>query len=156
MSDHDSLASLESIVKPLLEAANTDHWRNSLNVLYLSGQDMAFSEDLRLPCLLSAKGPFEDIELSADLLRGNKKVTTNMLGKEFIPIILPRIVRFFNTDEVKAAITEEKEDAFLSLWMGLYNQEVSDIQRELYQLLIQGASSISDWAVVEIFDARAH
>ena len=102
----DDLASLELIVKPLLEAANTEHWRGSLNVLYLSGHVMAFSEELQLPCIISGRGPFDDIELSADLLKGKYEVTLSKLGKGIIPIILPRLISFFNQPEVKEAIEQ--------------------------------------------------
>lgn len=153
MSKMDDLASLELIVKPLLEAANTEHWRGSLNVLYLSGHVMAFSEELQLPCIISGRGPFDDIELSADLLKGKYEVTLSKLGKGIIPIILPRLISFFNQPEVKEAIEHEEDGEFLSLWMGVFSDEMSNIQDELYQLLIQGTSSISDWIVIELYNS---
>ena len=88
MSPEDNLSSLESIVKPLLEAAGTTHWRDSLNVLYLSGHVMAFSEELQFPCIISARGPYDEVESASDLLKGKTEIALSKVGKDIIPIML--------------------------------------------------------------------
>jgi len=153
MSFIDQSAALEPIVKPLLEAANTELWKESLNILYLNGNVLAFSEEYQFPCIISARGPFEEVELSIDLLRGKTKVTFSELLKEFLASLTPMLITFFKQPEVRKTIDNNLEDEFIVLLMKKYSSDITDLQNELMQVLIQGASSVSDWITVEAFES---
>lgn len=115
----DNLTSLESIVRPLLEAANTEHWRDSLNVLYLSGHVMAFSEELQFPCLISARGPYDEVDAASDLLKGKTTVAFTKIGKELLQIITPIFLNLFKQEEFVAAIEEDHHEKLYSLFSNL-------------------------------------
>jgi hypothetical protein len=153
MSIDENSASLESIMRPLLEAANTELWRDSLNVLYLSGQVMAFSESFQLPCLISARGPYDEINDTVDLLKGKNKVITSELGKEFIPIIIPWISSFFRNEDIRDSLDEEDQSKFISQLYNSYSKDITKMQDEILQVIIQGASSISEMIIIELNDS---
>src|SRR5467141_912267 len=64
---------LEPVVKPLIDLANTEHWRGALNVLYLNGGVLNFLEGTPVPVLISLRGTDEGVEEMIDLLMGKAK-----------------------------------------------------------------------------------
>jgi len=144
---------MESAIKPLLEAANTQHWRDALNILYLSGHVAALSEEFQLPCLVRASGPYDEIDLSMDLLKGKSTVAITPLVKEFIRMFLSRFIAIYRKDEVLTAIKEEKEERLTMLIITEFMPEFNKFKNEIAQLLIQGSSTISDMIAIGFFNA---
>jgi len=152
MSPENNLSSLESIVKPLLEAASTTHWRNSLNVLYLSGHVMAFSEELQFPCIISARGPYDEVESASDLLKGKTEVAITKIGKDSLPIIMPVITSLLKQEELRTALEEDREEKLVKIFIDLYSSQFQKMQDEFFQIFISGASTIADWITPELYE----
>jgi hypothetical protein len=143
-------SSMEYAVKSLLEAANTEGWRDVLNILYLSGSVTAFSEELQLPCLVSAKGPYEKIEHSIDLLRGKAEVAITPLIKELAKMILPRIIVILQRSKITTVIKEERQEMLGIIVATELIPELEKYQKELARIIVQGASTLSDLIIVGV------
>ena len=153
MSYRDQGSTFEPIVKPLVQAANTEHWRESLNVLYLSGNVMAFSEEYRFPCIISGRGPIEEVDLAIDLLKGKTAVTTTQLGKGMIALFMPTLIRFFQQEGIKNAFEENIEANLIPIMTKLFETEYAGVQKDFFQLVIENASSIADYLTIEAFNS---
>lgn len=145
-------SSMEPVLKPLLEAANTQHWLDALRILYLSGHITALSEVFQLPCLVSAVGPFDEVEHSIDLLKGKANVALMPLLKEAMRMFLPKFMAIYQKEEFITAINEEQQERFVMLLITEFSSEYNKFQNEIIKLLIQGASNISDMITIGSFN----
>lgn len=144
---------MEHAVKPLLEAANTQEWRDVLNILYLSGSVAAFSEELQIPCLVSAEGPYDEIERSRDLLQGKATVAITPLMKDLVRMLLPRIMVVLQKREVLNALEEDNEEILNLMMIAEIQGELEKHQRDLARIMVQGASTLSDLISIGVFSS---
>lgn len=143
--------SMEHAVKPLLESATTETWRNVLNVLYFSGHVASF-KNLQLQCLISAQGPFKEIQPAADLLKGRAEVALTPLVKDLVRVFLPKILFVLRKDEVVSA-TDEKRQEMINLMMisEFKPEKLEKHERNLIHIMIRGAATLSDLLAIEVF-----
>ncbi|WXG44275.1 MAG: hypothetical protein WED04_09625 [Promethearchaeati archaeon SRVP18_Atabeyarchaeia-1] len=134
---------MESAVKPLLEAAVAEQWKDVLSILYLNGSVIALSEDLQMFCLVSASGPYQDIDRSMDILKGKSEVELVPVFKEFFSMLLPRIMVILRKEEVALANKEEKQQMLAMMLMAEFQGEQRTYQRDISRIIVQGASSLS-------------
>jgi len=152
---------LEVFVKPLLEAANTNHWRDALRILFVSGHVLSlYPSPIDLPCLVSAQGPYQTISRSADLLNGKANVAVTTLIGSALQIFLPKISVLMreettltqNLTEVSGeqAPTELQQSKLAMLMMAEVVPEIDKHKKELATIAIQGVSSLSDMITINI------
>ncbi len=146
-------SSTEHAVKPLLEAANTEEWRGVLNILRLNGSVVAYSEELKIPCLVSTEGPYDEIELSRDLLQGKAAVAITPLMKRLVTLILPKIMVVLQKSEVITANEEDREEILNLMMIARIQGELEKHQTELSSIVVQGASTMSDLISIGVFSS---
>lgn len=142
---------LEYAIRPLLEAANTKDWKGVLNILYLSGPVTAFSEELQLPCLVSAEGPYDGIQHSMDLLTGKAKVAFSSLIKALVNMFLSKVMIILQRSKVTTAVEEEKQNIVNVILMTELIPEFEKHQRDIIRLMVQEASTFSDLIAIGVF-----
>ncbi len=153
----------EVFVKPLLEAANTNHWKDALRVLFVSGHVLSlYPSPIDLPCLVSVQGPYQTISRSADLLRGRANVAVTTLMGSALQLFLPQISVLMKEETITQNITEEsgeqmsaevQQNTLAMLMMAKVAPEVEKHKKELASIAIQGASSLSDMIVVNMLES---
>lgn len=138
---------LEPEVRPLTDAAHTQQWKSALNILFLNGSVLQFSEEMGIPCLVTSTGPVERIDRIMDLLLG--KATTNLyplivpLARHFIPKVLLVLKR--------TEITEVDEERRVAIFVAGILPELEKSRRLLMKAVVDGAFTISEMIAVGIF-----
>jgi len=112
---------------------------------------MAYSEELQFPCIISARGPYDEVESASDLLKGKTNVAIAKVVKELLPIIMPVFFNLIKQEEVRTALEEDRQEKLVKIFGNLYRSQLPKIQDELFQILISGASTISDWITPELY-----
>jgi hypothetical protein len=143
----------ESALRPLVEAANTEYWKNALNVLYLNGGVLSFSDGYQIPVLISLNGKDEGVERFIDLLMGKAKTGFTQIIASFLRFILPQILTFAQNKKIQtpAGVSEER---MLGILAGVeVTSKLQKHEKKISELIIQGASSISDMIVAGTFQA---
>lgn len=144
---------MEHAVKPLLESAATETWRDVLNILYFSGHVVSF-ENLQLPCLVSAQGHFNEIQPAADLLRGRAEVALTPLVKDLVRVFLPKILFVLRKGEVVSATEEKKQEMINMMMISEFKPEkLEKHERDLTRIMIRGATTLSDLLAIEVFQS---
>jgi hypothetical protein len=153
------LSSMEYAVRPLLEAATTEGWRNVLKILFLSGPVTLLSEELPFPCLVSAEGPYDEVEQSVDLLKGKANIAITpiikALGRLFF--LSPKIITMLQRIE---NVAKEKEEEVLQK-IGMISAaelriEFDKYKRDLVPVMVQGASALSGLIAIGVFESLLH
>jgi hypothetical protein len=140
-------SSCEIIVKPLIEATQTDSWQNALEILFISGHVISFSQDAyNFPCLISAKGPIEKTEKSLDLLKGKGNVAIKPLISKTAKIFLPKILMMAQLPEDSDSVGQ------VGLVLTHIIPEMEKHQKEIGQIIMQGALAVPDLIAPSIFN----
>ncbi|MEM2147548.1 MAG: hypothetical protein QXJ94_02960 [Candidatus Bathyarchaeia archaeon] len=145
-------SSLESAITPFIDAANTKHWKNALNIFYLNGSVLEIPEATGIPCLISQKGSTEGIEESIDLLVGKSQTKLLPLIIDIAKLFLPKL---YSTKETLPETTENVDEAQKAAALAKIATEMMPELEKLQtmgpKLLLRGAFSISDLIAAAIF-----
>lgn len=151
----------EVFVKPLLEAANTDHWRDALRILFVSGHVLSlYPSPIDLPCLISVQGPYQIVSRSADLLNGKANVAVTTLMGSALQFVLPKfsvlmreeatVIQNLTEESGEQVPIEVQQNKLAMLMMAEFVPELEKHKKELATIAIQGVSSLSDMITVNI------
>jgi hypothetical protein len=119
-------------VKPLVEAANTDNWRHALNLLYINGLVMSFSQEVPLPALVGLKGAEQDVEMSMDLLQGKAKTALAPLVSSLARLFVPKILLMVQKTEFIEAMGKGQQELATTLFLSAIMPEVKRSMSEAY------------------------
>lgn len=144
---------MEPSIRPLLEAANTETWKDSLNILYISGHVTSFSEELDIPLLVSARGPYHETTQSLDLLKGKATVAISPIIKKFAKSLLSNILGIMKQSDVTSIIQEDNEEMATALLITKFMPMIQSFQEELYKTFIQSATKLLDILAISVYNS---
>jgi len=149
--EKDSSA-LESEIKPLLDAANTENWKDALNILYYNGSVLVFSEEMRIPCLVSLKGPVDDLSQAIDLLFGRAKTNIAPLVVAIARFFIPKVfVMMRKTEKELSSTGEMKEETAVAMFITGLIPELEKSQDVLTKAFVEGAFTLSEVIAASVF-----
>jgi hypothetical protein len=88
-------SALEPLVKGYLDASNTQHYKDSLNILFLNGLVFEVFENSGICCLISLYGSDNSIDKCIDLIEGKAKTNIAPFFKEIFKTLLPQFMIIF-------------------------------------------------------------
>ena len=144
---------LESTVRPLIEASNTEHWKSALKVLYLNPSILSFGKEFPVPVLVGLDGNDEEIEESIDLLMGKAKTSITPLIGSFLKLVIPRVLVIAKEQVVQTPEGPKKDQEFAILAAMEVSSEMKKHSKLINELLIQGAFSVSDLIAAGAYQA---
>lgn len=149
--EKDSSA-LEPEIRPLIDAANTKEWKGALSILFLNGSVLEFSEEMKIPCLVSLTGPVEDLDRSIDLLMGRAKTNLTPLIVALARSFIPSILMVMRKTEMKvSSVEEESEETKVAMFVSGLLPELEKTKKRLTKAFVDGASTLSEMLVVSVF-----
>jgi hypothetical protein len=122
----------------------TEGWRNVLKIFFLSGPVTLLSEELPFPCLVSAEGPYDEVEQSVDLLKGKANIS-------LIPII-KAVVRLLSPKNKEQEVLQK----IGMIGAAELRMEFDKYKRDLVPLMVQGASALSGLIAIGVFESLLH
>jgi hypothetical protein len=145
---------LEPLVRPLLYASNTKHFRDSLNILFLNGSVFEVVEKTGVCSLISLKGASKDVDKAIDLMEGKSRTNIASFYNEFFRlVILPFTINVLKQmDILKQKEFDEKQIRMSIFTITMSN--VSELERRMEEvtgLIINGAFLFSDLVVAKIY-----
>ena len=143
---------LEEVVKPLIQAANSNEWKEGLNILFYSGTILAFSEELRTPFLVEGKGDFEGIGKIKDLFDSKAKTELPELLSPMIKSFFPQIMTMAREIEKTESKEEESKKQFVAIISSMISEETfNNYKNVLGDLLVKLVFSGAPAATAGIF-----
>jgi hypothetical protein len=143
----------EGAVKPLVDAANTDNWRHALNLLYINGSVMSFSQEVPLPALVGLEEAEQDVEMSMDLLQGKAKTALASLVSGLARLFVPKILSMLQKPEYVEAMRKDQQELTTALFASTIMPEVERSMSELTKIFVEaeGAFTISELIGISVF-----
>ena len=141
----------EYAIKPLIDAANSNQWKEALNILFINGALLSFSDDIPTPFLIGVNGEITGIAKVMDL--HNAKFNTEL--SELLPPILEKIMPpIFSI--VAQSKTELEEDQVRTVTMfameAIQNEKnATAIMDVVGEFLVKGLFSFSSVLATWIF-----
>ena len=146
-------SSLEAVIFPFIDVANTTRWRHALNILYLNGAVLETLEGTGIPCLISQTGSTEAAEDSIDLLTGRSQTRLTPLIIDFAKLFLPKLLHLVR--QTKRETTGNPDNTQSTLFAIKVAMEiVPELEKQektITKLLLQGAFTISDLIAAGLF-----
>jgi hypothetical protein len=140
----------EDAVAPFVVAANTQAWRNALNLLYVNGSGMVLSE-ISMPVLVSLEGKEEDVTMSLDLMRGKGATVAPSLATAILTMFMPGLKALMQNPALAETGDKAGEEKITQAVFSSFAPVLRHGLDDLGKTLIQSGFTLSDAIAVAVF-----
>jgi hypothetical protein len=147
-TQHEGSA-LETHIRPLLDAANTNSWKHALDILMINGNVLVADENFKTPCLISQTGSLDNVQKAMELLtaKGNSNIIP--LLTDLMKIFLPNII--IESKKIKSAKNQnekESEQLAIAALITSFMPTIEKASNALTGMIVESAFKFSDLAAV--------
>jgi len=148
-------ASLEEVIRPLVDASTTGSWRYVLNVLYLNGAVLCISDDVKVPVLVSMNGDPEEVVETMELLEAKFASAISPLISSGAKKLIPPVLAGLKKEMDKSKIVTANDTVVQNFIIGQVTHFLEARDNPLNRLLVQGAFQFGDVVAASVFDLLA-
>lgn len=145
---------LEDAVSPLVDAARTELWRNTLNILYINGSVLEFDHDIPVPVVVGMRGTDEGVGHFIELMESKFNVDVSRIVGSLAVKMLPNIIGAVIQEVGNMENPDEKVviGAIAMKFMGSLNSMQTTMQGQIGAAL-QGAVSLAEGVGAIVFES---
>lgn len=148
----------ESAVKPLVDAAYSEKWKAALNILYISGGLLSFSEQILIPILIGFEGSNERNEEMIDLYQARMKTEASELLSPLFTRFLPKILTLMAQQDIEDTEEGTRRVVMVAIESMMNYSDRERMSEIIGNLLVKGISSFSSvfaaWIYKILFEKR--
>lgn len=151
-SSKTSDASLgEQGVKPLIDAAYSEQWKGALDILFISGSILSFSEEIPIPVVIGFEGSNDGNEKLIDLYEARMKTELLELISPLLNIILPPLFNLFAEQKVEETESGVRKVMLVAIESIMNENQTMNLTEIFGNLLVKGLFSFSSIFAAQLY-----